>query len=615
MSKPPFQVRALFDYASPHEDDLSFSGGQLLTVTDEEDDDWYFGEYDDAQGNKKEGLFPKNFVKIFEPETPPRPSRSSRSKKDLEPEQSQIVPDDPKPPKGPQATVASSSIASTITSAAAKDSTTGQDASKAQGANTVEDDEPAILPASRRSTTEQAPAEAAVSPAPPASTVTKSGPLGASKPAPPPPAEKPTSGSFRDRINAFNKSAAPPLAPVKPSGLGSSTGSGFVKKAFVAPPPSKNAYVPPPPQATMPQKVYRREEDPELAPVAHGEVEPEDRQASLPPPIAADQDAEDQPKPTSLKDRIALLQKQQLEQAARHAEKKDKAKKPKKHESDDPTQEHENIDGEPLEKAASREAGKKSMDLSQDNASTKPRRSQEATHDVGSAAVPPRELFSDTNDADQSGAGDTEEGEELSTGRDDSDERPLRQDSGPLQVKPHPTTQTQDRGQDDEEEEEDVEDEEMDPEVRRKMELRERMAKMSGGMGMAGMFGPPGALPPRTTAKQSSSSIQRKTSADVPTASEAMPKAPLVPLIPMPGLARVASPESTDDGIESQVRVRREDASDPTFGVKADISEDTVEKETPKSPKAPSRTSTDRVPPPLPPSSEIQRPMNCVTLC
>ena len=76
MARPtPYQVKALYEYASPHDDDLSFPNGQILTVTEEEDADWYYGEYLDHTGAKQEGLFPRNFVKIHEPETPPRPSR------------------------------------------------------------------------------------------------------------------------------------------------------------------------------------------------------------------------------------------------------------------------------------------------------------------------------------------------------------------------------------------------------------------------------------------------------------------------------------------------------------------------------------------------------------
>ena len=43
-----FKVKAIYDYASPHDDDLSFALGQIITVTEEEDADWYVGEYVDG---------------------------------------------------------------------------------------------------------------------------------------------------------------------------------------------------------------------------------------------------------------------------------------------------------------------------------------------------------------------------------------------------------------------------------------------------------------------------------------------------------------------------------------------------------------------------------------
>src|ERR1700743_1852646 len=75
-----FRVKALYEYSSPHEDDLSFPQGQIISVTEEEDADWYIGEYIDAAGVKQAGLFPRNFVEKFEPEMPPRPPRPTRHK-------------------------------------------------------------------------------------------------------------------------------------------------------------------------------------------------------------------------------------------------------------------------------------------------------------------------------------------------------------------------------------------------------------------------------------------------------------------------------------------------------------------------------------------------------
>ena len=56
----PFQVKALHEYKSDYDDDLQFAAGQVITVTDIEDDEWYSGTY-----GGKSGLFPKNFVETL----------------------------------------------------------------------------------------------------------------------------------------------------------------------------------------------------------------------------------------------------------------------------------------------------------------------------------------------------------------------------------------------------------------------------------------------------------------------------------------------------------------------------------------------------------------------
>ncbi|OTA90298.1 hypothetical protein M434DRAFT_78108, partial [Hypoxylon sp. CO27-5] len=62
MAAVPFKVKAVYEYTSTHEDDLPFGIGQIITVTDEEDADWYAGEYIDDLGVRREGIFPRNFV-------------------------------------------------------------------------------------------------------------------------------------------------------------------------------------------------------------------------------------------------------------------------------------------------------------------------------------------------------------------------------------------------------------------------------------------------------------------------------------------------------------------------------------------------------------------------
>ena len=64
MSEPevPFKVVAQFPYKSDYEDDLNFEKDQEITVTSVEDAEWYFGEYQDSNGEVIEGIFPKSFV-------------------------------------------------------------------------------------------------------------------------------------------------------------------------------------------------------------------------------------------------------------------------------------------------------------------------------------------------------------------------------------------------------------------------------------------------------------------------------------------------------------------------------------------------------------------------
>ncbi len=78
MPSVPFKVKAVFEYKSEEADDLSFPNGQVITVTDDDDEDWYTGEYANASGDKVEGIFPRNFVEKYEPAIPSRPTRTPK---------------------------------------------------------------------------------------------------------------------------------------------------------------------------------------------------------------------------------------------------------------------------------------------------------------------------------------------------------------------------------------------------------------------------------------------------------------------------------------------------------------------------------------------------------
>ena len=582
MAPTPFRVKAIYDYSSPHDDDLSFPNGQIILVTDEEDADWYFGEYADTSGNKQSGLFPKNFVNLHEPETPPRPSRQSRPKKETETSPAVAQAEELAKSNEPDESEAAIPPARSLLS------NTGQskDIEQSRGL-----DSPVAA-------TAKSPEVSLLNP--PVNTSTKSASSSNTKTAPPPVIEKPTVGSFRDRINAFNKSTAPPVAPLKPSGLGSSGGSSFIKKPFVAPPPSKNAYVPPPREVPA-QKIYRREEDPEVVTQSSNGLGIEVPPSTAPNTTTAINGEEDQPKPTSLKDRIALLQKQQMEQAARHAEagqKREKPKRPPKKQfeaQEEPVEQGEPTEDYGLDRISSTgTTDQRSADAVRDESLSEAHtttRSRDATF-FTSPTAPARGFQSDANDADQSGAGDTE-GDDLSTGRD-SDEKPRSQ---------VPMAQPHQQGvmDDDSEGDEDEEEPEMDPEMKRRMEIRERMAKMSGGMGMAGMFGPAPGMPPAASRKQGSASSDRKAAGKTGSASvddTPIVRAPSIPVLSVPGMHRVRSPEQEDPRIAASQEDEGHDES-ALQGHGLDQMPDMANVK--QEPALPPRMSVDRgVPPPVP---------------
>src|SRR5579859_6359808 len=70
-------VKAKYDYDSGHEDDLRFTAGQLITVLEEVDEEWYNGEFTGSDGVRHQGMFPRNFVTIANVPAPPehRPVR------------------------------------------------------------------------------------------------------------------------------------------------------------------------------------------------------------------------------------------------------------------------------------------------------------------------------------------------------------------------------------------------------------------------------------------------------------------------------------------------------------------------------------------------------------
>ncbi|KAL1882828.1 assembly of actin patch protein [Diaporthe australafricana] len=525
----PYKVKALYEYSSPHDDDLNFPLGQVITVTEEEDDDWYTGEYLDEAGAKHEGIFPRNFVEKYEPVAPPRPTRT-RTKKEPEPASEEIAaaPEEPAPPAfspksaAPEPAPASYEEDQPVSPPRVLTEPRSPIAAAPRAPEPAEPETPASPP--------RAPAAEPAAQSPPKAAPAKKGP--------PPVSQKPASNAFKDRIAAFNKSSAPPVAPFKPSGLGGASGaSSFIKKPFVAPPPKGNTYVPV--QRNTPvAPVYRRDEDPEIR-EREAENEETAQKAGLLPTESNEGD-EDQPKPLSLKERMALLQRQQQEQAQRHADaaaKREKPKRPAKprmpsHEpgATESVDEEEAAQPPPLDRT--------------DTGGTGGRASIDESHPPRVPAQPRRKPSKgpeprDGNEADMSGAGETTEDQADLTEREDSDEKPRRPSRVATEVAP-----AEEEAEEDEEEEEE-EDEEA-KEFRRKEELRARMARLGGGMGMPGMFGMPAlggapSLPPKK--KKASTSERRPSEDSLPLASPG--HAPPVPMMmPLPGLG---GPRKSED--------------------------------------------------------------------
>ena len=564
---PNFSVQALYDYSSPHEDDLSFATGQIITVTEEEDADWYIGEYVDSNGTKHDGLFPRNFVKKYEPEPPPRPNRASR----IKPLEQPVAPADPPVPDVPQQEAAPPPQPEPevlkpqpppvqVPPPASQNSPLSPQSAQSTKSAEIPHEAPA------------APEEARVKPASPAP---------AKKP-PPPVAAK--SNALSSRINMFNQSVSPPPQPFKQQVSKPS----FIKKPFVAPPPSKNAYVPVFREAPA-IKTYRREEDPEIAERVAQNQENAER-AGLTSHGAApgkEEQVEDQPKVT-LKERIALLQKQQQEQAARAAAaQKEKPKRPPvKKRTESHERGVEEAEGASLEKVVSEEPRERGS-----TDSTRPPR----------PAHPPkipelhanRELLSDANDADQSGAGETEDAEGTSTSVDDDDERTKHRAPARAPAAPVREPDVGDEQNVEEEEEED----EMDAEARRKLELRQRMANLGGfnpfQMG-APMGLPPKKKPPPPVAKKSIDSGEYSVSQQ---------------RVPMFGVPPIRSPENED----KQLQVEKEDES--YHPITDSHSAEEVPDVEEVALKSIERTPTAEHPPPVPSESKFLIPRKPVDSC
>ncbi|KAH8146667.1 uncharacterized protein LAJ45_09350 [Morchella importuna] len=485
---PPFKVKALFDYSSPHDDDLNFPADEVITVTEEEDDDWYYGEYTDkATGALKQGIFPKNFVERIVVELPPRPTRpggGARGPKKPADENTQQQqeeyggksppyqappPQDSSPPAPTVNTAAAGSrpsTSSTIASPVAREAPKQMEVRSPP--RVVEEPRPVQVQQQEHSTPASPPSapRQTFNPRPQVPTSTEEKKTGGNKPPPP---EKPS--SFKDRLALFNKVSTTPITPYNPH----RPPVNFIKKPFVAPPPSKNSYVPPPTQHTQRPK---RDEDSNYI---RAEATEDTSRMSL----DQERDKEEERPKLALKDRIALLQTQQLDPSGIPGGKPKRPPKPKRTESDQTAGEGNTEEtGHSLAVQEESVQERRSFDSGRDHdmEEHEPAQRQKKSLDIGH----------DDNTRAESSAGD-------------ADASSIAEDQPPAVHRPRPNVPTREDKSDDGDDEganddtpdvaSDDEEEEVDPEVARKLAIRERIAKMSGGMGMHGMFGPPMGIP------------------------------------------------------------------------------------------------------------------------
>lgn len=588
---PPFKVKALFDYASPHDDDLNFPADEIITVTEVEDADWYYGEYTDkSSGGLKQGIFPKNFVERIVVELPPRPTRSGGGgrKKPLEEHHQELQQDEygaKSPPYGsPQSNVGGAPVVNTAATSSSRPSTSSTIASPISSSAPKQLE----IRSPPRFAEEPRQEERWATPASPLSAPRQ--PMFAPKPAPPqaaeekksssnkpPPPEKPS--SFKDRLALFNKASAAPITPYNPH----KPPVNFIKKPFVAPPPSKNSYVPPPNQHVAKP---RRDEDTNYV---RAETTEDTSRRSMEQERAAE---EERPK-LALKDRIALLKTQQLDPSGGLGGGKPKRPpKPKRAENEHTTEgtiEDASHSTLVVEEPYSRKSHDSARDP-EDHDDPHPKRSIDI----------PRDGESSAGDADVSSPAEEHAAHKPRLGTaqregksDDGDDEGANDDT--------PDVPTED---------DDDDSEEIDPEVARKMAIRERIAKMSGGMGMHGMFSPPMGMsmgaPPAPTPKKKKKPVQEHEGGEEveerPTTSHSIQAAPVA--LPFT-VQRVQSPPVADresDGEQEQASHHGRRISDERG------SEDEVDVEDRSQPPAPQSPPMHPLGPrPMPKSPKSER--------
>ncbi|VEU24013.1 DEKNAAC105294 [Brettanomyces naardenensis] len=300
--------------------------------------------------------------------------------------------------------------------------------------------------------------------------------------APVPQAASPTSptspSAIRNRINTFNVESAAPLPGRVPE-------QSFVKRQFTAA-NEHSSYIPPPivPQPLWPKKEEHQQQQ-QQPDVVTREVISE----------STHQEEESGPKIT-LKERLRLLEERQKEeqQALEAAMKRREEKKKKRHSLGT------NVTGESLRSSKTGESLRSSKTGESEFSEAREERIDE--HEEGKI---PGEAIQEENVKEEVGVTDLK--------NDDIEEEEEGDD--------------EEEGEEDEDEDED---EGEDEEELRRRRLRERMAKLSGGMGMLGMMGFPGTAPTgsspehkRKPSKSKKKTVEEQQASELPVAVPVMP--------------------------------------------------------------------------------------------
>jgi len=74
LQKKERKVKVLFDYTTTEEDQLPLKSGDILTLLEDDDENWWLGQLHD-----KVGFFPKSYVEVFEENKPTQPVKFPRS--------------------------------------------------------------------------------------------------------------------------------------------------------------------------------------------------------------------------------------------------------------------------------------------------------------------------------------------------------------------------------------------------------------------------------------------------------------------------------------------------------------------------------------------------------